>query len=120
MSSNISGEATRQAVECLGGYAYQIFASALARATLSEGEVLHLAVAEDFAVSTKSALKAVQIKRTEAKVTSNSTGIVAAINSFVTLSLSEIRRIANDDQVAWFESGFGSVKIGLGEHAGGN
>lgn len=93
MSPNITGEATRQAVECLGGYAYQIYASALAWATLSEGEVLHLEVAEDFAVSTKAALKAVQIKRTAAKVTSNSIGIVAAIDSFVTLTLDNPDRI---------------------------
>lgn len=93
MSSNIAGEVTRQAVECLGGYAYQIYASALAWATLLEGEVLHLEVAEDFAVSTKSALNAVQIKRTEAKVTSNSAGIVAAIDSFATLTLDNPDRV---------------------------
>jgi hypothetical protein len=87
MNSVVKGEAARQAVDCLGGYAYQIYASALAWATLSEGEVLHLEVAEDFAVSTKSALNAVQVKRTAGKVTSNSAGIIAAIDSFVTLTL---------------------------------
>lgn len=93
MNSNITGDATRQAVECLGGYAYQIYASALAWATLMEGEVLHLEVAEDFAISTHSALNAVQVKRTNAKVTSNSAGIIAAIDSLVTLTLDNPDRI---------------------------
>lgn len=86
MDNAIKGDTARAAVDCLGGYAYQIYASALAWATLAEDEVLHLEVAEDFAISTSDALEAVQVKRTEASVTSNSAGIISALEAFASIT----------------------------------
>lgn len=76
---------TRQAVESLGGYAYQIYAASLAWAKLSNGQLLHLEIAEDFAISTKKALNAVQVKRTGEKITSNTPAVAQLIDTLVDL-----------------------------------
>lgn len=82
----IVGDASREAVDALKGYAYQIYVSALAWVTLKEDEVLHLEVAEDYAVTVKNALQAVQVKGTKNPITSNSTGVLQAIDGFVQLT----------------------------------
>src|SRR5689334_10971172 len=81
----VSGDLQRQAVESLGGYAYQIYASAIAWATLSDAETLYLEVAEDYAVATGNALLGVQVKKTADTITLNSKAAIQAINSFVLL-----------------------------------
>lgn len=75
MRPTLQGDAARQAIESLGGYAYQIYAAATAWATLAPGETLHLEVAEDFAVATDDAVSAVQVKRTSGTITSNSPAV---------------------------------------------
>jgi hypothetical protein len=44
------GDAARQAVDSLRGYAYQVLASALAWVDIGETERLYLEVAEDYAI----------------------------------------------------------------------
>ena len=80
------GDAARQAVDLLRGYAYQVLASALAWIDLGERDRLYLEVAEDYAVVAQS-LSAVQVKDTAASatVTLNSSSIHEAIGSFVDL-----------------------------------
>ncbi len=80
------GDAARQAVDLLRGYAYQVLASALAWIDLGERDRLYLEVAEDYAVMAQN-LSAVQVKDTAASttVTLNSSSIHEAIGSFVDL-----------------------------------
>lgn len=79
------GDVSREAIDSLSGYAYQIYQSALAWLDLSESEFLYVEVAEDFAVAAKDNLTAVQVKKTKGKVTINSDDIIMTIDGFVTL-----------------------------------
>lgn len=75
-------EVGRQAVAALRGYAYQVWASALAWAGLSEDEALLLEVADDYSVLTDEALRLSQVKDTAASgsVTLRTRGVIDAIN----------------------------------------
>ena len=77
-------ERQRQAVASIRGYIYQIYASAMAWASLADDEVLLLEVAEDFAVVTADALTLTQIKDAPAgpATTLRSSGVIATINGF--------------------------------------
>jgi len=86
------GDPAGQAVASLKGYAYQLYASALAWLDLGDGEVLYLEVAQDYATAAKAALAAVQVKDTRAKVTINSSTVRKAINDFVDLVKRNPRR----------------------------
>ena len=81
------GDAARQAVAALRGYAYQLYASGLAWLELGDGAVLHLEVAEDYAVATQQALVGTQVKDTagNGSVTLQSAGVRTAIDAFVDL-----------------------------------
>ena len=79
------GNTSREAIFSLGGYVYQMYQSALAWTELGHDEFLFLEVAEDFSIVAKDALKAVQVKQTSARVTINSKGVIATIDSFVEL-----------------------------------
>lgn len=79
------GDSSREAVEALGGYAYQIYESAIAWVTLEEKEKLFLEVAEDFATAARGHLKAYQVKRSTRSLTLNSKDVAAAIDSLVLL-----------------------------------
>ena len=79
------GDSSREAVEALGGYAYQIYESAIAWATLEEKEKLFLEVAEDFSTAASGLLKAYQVKRSTRNLTLNSKHVAAAIDSLVLL-----------------------------------
>ena len=79
------GDSSREAVEALGGYAYQIYESAIAWVTLDEKEKLFLEVAEDFATAASGLLKAYQVKRSARNLTLNSKHVAAAIDSLVLL-----------------------------------
>lgn len=81
------GDVARQAVAALGGYAYQLYASAIAWLGLRDREVLVLEVAEDFAVACRHALLATQAKRTapDDRLTLQSEGARTAIDSLVDL-----------------------------------
>ena len=81
------GDVTREAIDALKGYVYQIYQSALAWIELGPEEILFLEVAEDYAVVAADAVKAVQVKETGHNVTINSDDILASINSFVYLRL---------------------------------
>ena len=78
----ISGDETRQAIDAIRGYTYQVYAAALAWLQIAEDELLHLEVAEDFAVSSRSELTATQAKATEKNITVRDKGVLAAIDSF--------------------------------------
>jgi hypothetical protein len=85
-TSNIpQADPAGQAVASLKGYAYQIYASALAWLSLGDNEALYLEVAQDYAIAAKQALKAVQVKDTQARITINSASIQQAIDDFVDL-----------------------------------
>ena len=79
------GDPAGQAVASLKGYAYQIYASALAWLDLGDDEELYLEVAQDYATAAKEALAAVQVKDTQANITINSASIRQAIDDFVDL-----------------------------------
>ena len=79
------GDPSREAIDSLRGYVYQIYQSALAWTELENDESLYLEVAEDFAIVAKGALEAVQVKETAKPVTINSEDIIATIDSFVEL-----------------------------------
>lgn len=85
---DVVGEVAGQAVSCLRGYAYQLYESALAWISLKQDECLFLEVAEDYAVATTGALKAVQVKNSKASITLNSPDVIATINAFFALKRS--------------------------------
>lgn len=82
-----SGDAGRQAVAALRGYAYQIYVSAIAWLGLSDQEILLLEVAEDFAVAGRDALAGTQVRDTAAsgRITLQSASTCKTIDSFVDL-----------------------------------
>lgn len=80
-----SGNPSREAIDSLRGYVYQIYQSALAWIELEDDELLYLEVAEDFAIVAEGKLEAVQAKETARQVTINSEDIIATIDSFVEL-----------------------------------
>jgi hypothetical protein len=86
--SDIEGDGARQAVHALRGYAYQLYASAIAWLELRGGEELHLEVAEDYAVATGEALNATQVKDSAQAVTLGSRAVAQFLDSFVLLTLS--------------------------------
>src|SRR5208282_410363 len=79
------GDPSAQAIASLRGYAYQLYASGLAWLDLRPGQELYLEVAQDYAVATREALRAVQVKDTAAKVTINSEDIRDTLDGFVDL-----------------------------------
>ena len=81
------GDAERQAVNSIRGYAYQALAAALAWVDIEEKGRLYLEVAEDYAVVVERAFSAVQVKDTKGSgsVTLNSGNVRDAITSFVDL-----------------------------------
>lgn len=81
------GNAQREAIDALRGYAYQIATSALAWLSLGPSERLYLEVAEDYAVCAGDAIKAVQVKDTaqSGNVTLNSENVKKALENFVDL-----------------------------------
>ncbi|WP_299627808.1 hypothetical protein [uncultured Tateyamaria sp.] len=81
------GTTKRDAVAALSGYVYQIYQSALAWIKGSPEGVIWLEVSEDYLMAAGNALKAVQVKETSSRVTINSPGVLAAIDSYVELHL---------------------------------
>ncbi|TXN40810.1 ATP-binding protein [Methylobacterium sp. WL30] len=81
------GDAERQAVDSLRGYAYQVLASAVAWIDIGENSQIFLEVAEDYAVVAEQVLNGVQVKDTAASgsVTLNTATIRDAVASFVDL-----------------------------------
>lgn len=60
-SQGIRGEEARQAIDSLGGYAYQLLATTLAWLQLQKGETIYLEVAEDYAIAATETLTGVQV-----------------------------------------------------------
>ncbi|WP_396604521.1 hypothetical protein ACFLEY_03860 [Bradyrhizobium sp. YCK136] len=89
------GEAERQAVASLRGYAYQVAAATLAWLDLGETGSLFLEVAEDYATVAEQSLNAVQVKDTaeSGSVTLNTEAVREAINAFVVLAAGNKSRI---------------------------
>lgn len=85
---DLRGDAARQAVDSLRGYAYQVIAAALAWLDLEQQGKLFLEVAEDYAVVVRDAIEAVQVKDTEASgtVTLNTDSVQGAVSHFVSLT----------------------------------
>ncbi|MBX5195739.1 hypothetical protein HJB82_10455 [Rhizobium sp. NZLR10] len=81
-ADDIAGDETRQAVDAIRGYTYQVYASALAWLQIADNELLHLEVAEDFAVSSENELTATQSKATAKSITVRDRGVLAAIDSY--------------------------------------
>ena len=82
------GDAARQAVHALRGYAYQVVAATLAWLNLADDGYLVLEVAEDYAIMANGALQPVQVKDTarSGSVTLVSESVVKAIESFVSFA----------------------------------
>lgn len=89
-----SGDAERQAVASLGGYAYQVAVSTLAWLDLPEAGRIFLEVAEDYAIVASQALSAVQVKDTagSGSVTLNTESVREAVEAFVDLVARNPRR----------------------------
>lgn len=85
-NERIVGDTAREAVASLRGYAYQVYASALAWLELPPGSELHLEVAEDFAVAAAGSLRAVQVKYTQDTISLASKQARDAISAFVKLT----------------------------------
>jgi hypothetical protein len=87
LTSPPDGDPSRQAIASLRGYAYQIYASALAWLALGDTEELYLEVAEDYAVAVEGALRAVQVKDTaeSGSLTINSESVRNTLDGFVDL-----------------------------------
>ncbi len=85
LSGAPSGDPATQAIASLRGYAYQLYSSGLAWLDLRPGQELYLEVAQDYAVATTDALRAVQVKDTAANVTINSEDIRETLDAFVDL-----------------------------------
>ncbi len=88
------GDPAREAVASLRGYAYQLYASALAWLRLSNDETLYLEVADDFATTAGDALDGVQAKDTagSGSLTINSPDVAASVDSFVDLVIRNVGR----------------------------
>lgn len=86
----IIGDTIRQAIDALLGYAFQLYLTATAWVNLDEDELLHVEVAEDFAVECRNAmqLEAVQVKKNDgiSSLTLNSPHVAATINSLKQLT----------------------------------
>ena len=82
------GDAARQAVHALRGYAYQVVAATLAWLNLADEGCLILEVAEDYAILANGALQPVQVKDTarSGTVTLVSESVIKAIESFVSFA----------------------------------
>jgi hypothetical protein len=82
------GDAARQAIDALRGYAYQVTVAALAWLDLETTSRIFLEVAEDYAVVANGAIGAVQVKDTHASgsVTLNTESVRDAISNFVRLT----------------------------------
>lgn len=85
-NQRIVGDAAREAVASLRGYAYQVYASALAWLDLPPGSEMHLEVAEDFAVAAAGSLDAVQVKDVQGTISLASKQARDAISAFVRLA----------------------------------
>jgi hypothetical protein len=85
MPEEPAGDPAGQAIAALRGYAYQLYASGLAWCDLKLGEQLYLEVAEDYAVATDEALRAVQVRNTTATATLKTHGVRDALDHFVDL-----------------------------------
>lgn len=82
----VQGDPKRQAIASLRGYAYQLYASALAWVSLKSGDTLYLEVAEDYATLVRDTLNAVQVKDTPtSRITINNSYVQEAITGFVDL-----------------------------------
>ena len=81
------GDVARQAVRCIGGYAYQAVISTHAWLDLDGESRLLLEIAEDYAVMARKAIRVVQVKDTRGSgtVTLNSPGVIKAVAAFVDL-----------------------------------
>ncbi|MBV7518970.1 tetratricopeptide repeat protein [Ensifer sp. ENS12] len=95
MEGQIFGDPTRRAVESLRGYAYQLYASAIAWMTLAQDGFLHLEVAEDFATLVGKRLDAVQVKATATSITLNSKPVLDTIDSFFDLKARNPQRVVS-------------------------
>src|ERR1700742_3778987 len=80
-----SGDPSAQAVASFSGYAYQLYATGLAWLELGQGDELYVEVAEDYAVATQEALRAVQVRRTGENITINSQKVRDVLDRFVDL-----------------------------------
>lgn len=79
------GDTARQAVAALRGYGYQLYASGLAWLGLSDGELLYLEVAEDYAIASREAMAGTQVKATSGSITLQSADVRTAIDAYVDL-----------------------------------
>lgn len=85
-NQRIVGDVAREAVASLRGYAYQVYASALAWLDLPPGSEMHLEVAEDFAIAAAGSLDAVQVKDVQGTISLASKQARDAISAFVKLT----------------------------------
>lgn len=85
-NQRVVGDVAREAVASLRGYAYQVYASAMAWLDLPPGSEMHLEVAEDFAVAASGSLDAVQVKDVQGTISLASKQARDVISGFVKLT----------------------------------
>lgn len=83
----IRGDAARQALDSLRGYAYQIVSTCLAWMSLRDDERLFVEVAEDYAVATQRALEGTQVRDTakSGSITFSSPKVAETVDSLFKL-----------------------------------
>jgi hypothetical protein len=85
LAEELRGDPAAQAVASLRGYAYQLYAAALAWLDLRDGQELYLEVAKDYAVVAENALNAVEVKDIQARVTINLEDVRDTLDAFIDL-----------------------------------
>ena len=78
----VPDDEARQAVDAIGGYAYQLYQTVYGWIGLGSNELLFVEVAEDYATAAKDRLEGVQVRRTAGNITLRSEPIIQAINAF--------------------------------------
>ena len=81
----VPDHAARQAVNAIGGYAYQLYQTVSAWIELEANELLFVEVAEDFAIAAQERLEGVQVRRTAGSITLRTNYVIETINNFWTL-----------------------------------
>ncbi|WP_407149353.1 hypothetical protein [Bradyrhizobium sp. ORS 86] len=76
-----SEEVARQAEAALLEYSHQLYQTVLAWLSLGSNEVLHIAFAEDFAVSDDGSLKMTQFKNSKVALTDRSKAVAALLRA---------------------------------------
>jgi hypothetical protein len=112
------GDAERQAVASLRGYAYQVAAATLAWLDVDETGQVYLEVAEDYATVARDSLDATQVKDTQGSgtITLNTEAVRDAVDTFVRLTAKNQNRLV---QLRYLTTSIIGIEQKLSDRPGG-